>query len=898
MFCKRKNLWKQKLVSFSSVTALAALLSLGACADYDVPGARTVNIPAPAAPVDKLDPINKRRDSIQHVGLSEDVLRPRVTLEDPLPNEEVGPFELRSETLAAALQLILADFDIPLAFESEEALSRRVTIANLKGDLTKVVSRVCGLVDLYCAYEDGLMIVKSEETFAVTLPPIGEELYTGISTGLQSITGSEVVVDPTTRTLLYTATHRTAERARVYFDRLRSSTALIVFETHIWEVTLSNNNDTGINWDDFVYNTGNFVFDLSKTSQNITGALGLGVNFSSPDFTIDSVIEFLASQGSVKTISQPQITLLSGSEAELTIGGSRDYVSEITRSESGDLDDLSISTSTLDTGLGMTISGYLDDSTVYGNLLIETRELVELREVSAGGTQIQLPETSERSLTTQIRIRPGDALMVGGIVTERDDFASSGVGFMYPFLPWRESSATRNTELVFLLRPRVIVYETEGQEKDRIEREEKHARAKVRDIEEMTAAQHLDKVVAENVDVEPIDDVKEVRAEKAQHETTVFQPIIADLKPDFSEVTQVVSSEIQAARQDVNVANSQIYDLKATVEKLRNDVRDMKEAKVTPQPQEALPVATPQTESALEEKIQAELAGEKQKQAALMEQIDALQQQVKQADDALGEEKAAQDVAFKEAMDASKKQIEALNAKLAELESEKQSDTSKEQLSKLEQRLSSVEEDAQKARDRAAALAQEQEAKEKAIDELRQELEKARLEAEEKMAQAEAEKQQAIASAISQALNKAEAEKQQAVARAVNEAISSMEPSTESKTVAVRQAAPVNPVQEHEEFLVSGEKGVKPLSKPIDITVARASSPVVEAPRTIVQSGAKTSAHDYKIQANEKVWDAVFGTTAEQAEGGTVATPESDDQKLGTYLSGISLDALAPKSGY
>ena len=41
---------------------------------------------------------------------------------------------------------------------------------------------------------------------------------------------------------------------------------------------------------------------------------------------------------------------------------------------------------------------------------------------------------------------------------ENDDFSSQGAGFMKPLIPSSRTGTTENLELVFLLRPRVIVF--------------------------------------------------------------------------------------------------------------------------------------------------------------------------------------------------------------------------------------------------------------------------------------------------------------------------------------------------------------------------------------------------------------------------------------------------------
>ena len=215
---------------------LGGLLILSACAPADIPDPRNVNIPNPTFAEKRRNAVNEKPDSVMYLPLGKDVLMPEVASDDPLPDAEVGPFELRGETLAGALQLILADYDVPLSFESDEGLTKTISVANLKGPLGKVVRRVCGLAELYCSFEDGVLIVKKTQTFTVKIPPISQDtaFMQNVATGLQAITGNAPVIDSSTRTLIYTASQRNADMALRYFQRMRSSTAMIVFENYIW----------------------------------------------------------------------------------------------------------------------------------------------------------------------------------------------------------------------------------------------------------------------------------------------------------------------------------------------------------------------------------------------------------------------------------------------------------------------------------------------------------------------------------------------------------------------------------------------------------------------------------------------------------------------------------------
>lgn len=421
------------------------------------------NIPAPDKTSDKLQAFNRNRNApVVYVKLDNDILRPKkVKTGDPLPKDFVGPFELREESLASALELVMEDRNIPMAFETSQATQRMITVTNLQGPLDQVIEKICGLADLYCSYDKGTLVVKETESFTVSLPPFIAKSYGPFVSTLSTITGTEASVDSLTRSLVYTTSHRNHEAAVEYFDRLRANTALIVYEIQIWEVQLNNGNRTGIDWDQFQFSLGDVDFDLTRDgAPSISGNVGIGAQFSAGSVSIDTVLNFLQTQGAVKTVSQPSMTVLSGSEAKLRIGNSRDYVSEITRTVGvSTADNVSVTTETLETGLSLEIASAWDNGTVYGDLKIELQNLLELEEVDVGGTIIQLPSTSDRAVETKLRVRPGDSVIIGGIVEERDELEQQGLpGYKKPLFTTFKDRNAANSELVFMLKPRVVVY--------------------------------------------------------------------------------------------------------------------------------------------------------------------------------------------------------------------------------------------------------------------------------------------------------------------------------------------------------------------------------------------------------------------------------------------------------
>lgn len=477
---------------------MVSLFLATSCASVDIPDGRTVKVPAATPPLDRFEALNEKRDPVTRVKLGRDMLVPQALKEDKLPDVMAGPYELRGETLASALQLILDDYDISLAFESDEGLTRRITVSNLHGTLKDVVNRVCSLADLYCHFEADTMTIKKTETFVVDLPPIGagaaaattttdtaatattgtttNDAYTQIGAGLAAVIGTTPIVDSSTRVMIYTATQRSHKYALQYFERLRKNTALIIFETHIWEVALNNANRTGINWNTLFSKIGEFTLDVTvpggvSAAGGATSPISITPTYTgSGNVTTDAVLDFISERGAVRTVSQPQITVLSGSRASLAVSQAENYVSGVSRTPSttvGIADTFTTTTATVTTGLNMSVTSAWDQSTVYGNLDISLDDLLQLDSFSPDGglTTVQLPQTTKRSLQTEIRVRPGDAILIGGLVSERDSLADSGPGFMKPLFATARNAQKANSELVFLLRPRVVAF-IEGDDSD------------------------------------------------------------------------------------------------------------------------------------------------------------------------------------------------------------------------------------------------------------------------------------------------------------------------------------------------------------------------------------------------------------------------------------------------
>lgn len=354
-----------------------------------------------------------KAEPVVYMPLGQGVLMPDVVTTQNLPREDIGPYELRGESLAGALQFILSEFDIPLAVETDLAMDRKVTIANLNGRLDLMVEQLCVMSDLYCVYKNGVLSVQPRHDYAVTIPPSGAtvDIIDDVAKAIKDVTKSDVVVDRATRTLVYNSSRKQASTLARYFEKLRANMALINYEVGIWNVQLDPTHQQGVYWDALVQGSEGRA---SEVAGLYAGEYGAPVSIGLPGDVGDAygmydVSKFLSQFGYVKALSKPSISVMSGANG----------LWHVKQSEAADgqkLDQVTIGLSSL-----------WDGASVFTDLNLE------------------LDSDTARQIKTQMRIRPGDSLILAGMMRQRKD----GV---------KNDGKEVTDELVVMLRPKVVVY--------------------------------------------------------------------------------------------------------------------------------------------------------------------------------------------------------------------------------------------------------------------------------------------------------------------------------------------------------------------------------------------------------------------------------------------------------
>jgi MSHA biogenesis protein MshL len=136
------------------------------------------------------------------------------------------------------------------------------------------------------------------------------------------------------------------------------------------------------------------------------------------------------------------------------VGQSTTFVSRVGSQIVNGVAQSTADTQNLRTGLEVSLTGEAHDATIYTRINISITELLALKRFTALGVDLNLPEVADREIKTQIRCRPGDTILLGGITVSRaQDDAQEGLGI------FSKVKSTKQTELVVTIRPRLLLFD-------------------------------------------------------------------------------------------------------------------------------------------------------------------------------------------------------------------------------------------------------------------------------------------------------------------------------------------------------------------------------------------------------------------------------------------------------
>jgi general secretion pathway protein D/MSHA biogenesis protein MshL len=351
-------------------------------------------------------------------------------------------------------------------------------------------------------------ILKVERTKKITTSPLGEQTETSSSydgktnkkgessstrntaTTSMPIVGTTIeeavekadpnnyyLIDKPVGLVTVTAPRPILDKVEAYFKSLQKEIyKQVSIEAKIIEVQLIDKSSIGINWDSVLKNfqiTGSVEFGNNgsifswnpTTGETSSPRLVSNVSINTKNF--EAFLNALKTQGNTKILSNPKISVLNGQPAMITVGQNITYIDEIavdvTSGSSGDTRTYTAETANILSGVGLALTAtILDNNEIIMNLVPVTSELQgEIEYKSVGEGEIGLPIVNVREMSTTVKVKNGDMLVIGGLISDVNGDTGSFAPVMgdiplVKYLFGYEEKTKNKRELIILLKPRII----------------------------------------------------------------------------------------------------------------------------------------------------------------------------------------------------------------------------------------------------------------------------------------------------------------------------------------------------------------------------------------------------------------------------------------------------------
>jgi type IV pilus assembly protein PilQ len=321
---------------------------------------------------------------------------------------------------------------------------------------------------------------------------IAKELSEPIK-GLLSKKGS-LSADARTNTLIVRDVPESVERIAEIIKQLDSKTPQVMIEARIVEANTNFSRELGVQWGgrntrpisndrSISYGAGG-TFDADTSSiLPLSGAVGIsGKGFAvnlpaavgpgkggafaltygtlSGSLGLDLQLSALEDRGQIKILSSPRILTLTNKEAKISTGTeifvpTTTIVTGISSGASGSSGSTTSGVTTINAKLELTVTPHV---TPDGQILLHVK--TDKRDPDYSRSVQNLPPLNTRSAETDLLVRDGATIVIGGIYTRNESVAQSGLPWLsnIPLLGWlfkKRATVDSQTELLVFITPTI-----------------------------------------------------------------------------------------------------------------------------------------------------------------------------------------------------------------------------------------------------------------------------------------------------------------------------------------------------------------------------------------------------------------------------------------------------------
>lgn len=258
----------------------------------------------------------------------------------------------------------------------------------------------------------------------------------------------KITVNKSNNIIIVEDTEEHINKIETIVENLDVAPKQVLIEAKILEIRLNDDTQLGVDWSQ-VFKGGQATYTLQGANFSLpasSGTPGLFFNVVTPHFNM--FLDALQEKGDLKTLSTPKLLTLDNREAEIIIGGRLGYrvtttINQVTTE----------SVEFLDVGTVLRLTPRVSDDL---NILLSIHP-----EVSDGVITQGLPSQTTTEVTTEVLIRDGESVFIGGLIRDRKEKNYSQVPILgdipiVGLLFRRTTDTISKTETIIVITPHIV----------------------------------------------------------------------------------------------------------------------------------------------------------------------------------------------------------------------------------------------------------------------------------------------------------------------------------------------------------------------------------------------------------------------------------------------------------
>jgi len=220
-------------------------------------------------------------------------------------------------------------------------------------------------------------------------------------------------VDERVNTLILMGPRAAVDRAKEALARIDTAPPQVLIEAKVVEVSTDVDNTLGVLWD-FSSTKGNFT--LSTPNPPDRGNFGTIVfgRLTRDAISISAKLDALFKDNKAHLLANPKLLVLNAKQAQIFIGDEVRYIESVQSTQNG----VSVTTGKVNVGIQLNVVAKTNPE---GDITLQIHPEVSLitgfLKTPVGG---EIPQVSRRFADSAVRLRSGETLVIGGLISQRD----------------------------------------------------------------------------------------------------------------------------------------------------------------------------------------------------------------------------------------------------------------------------------------------------------------------------------------------------------------------------------------------------------------------------------------------------------------------------------------------